>query len=37
VPTPPATCDTLKVTFTPSSKDYEKATASVCLVVNPAN
>jgi hypothetical protein len=36
VPKPPQTCDTLKVTFTPTlSEDYEKETASVCLVVNP--
>jgi len=32
----PATCDTLKVTFTPSlATDYTKQTATVCLVVNP--
>ena len=37
VPTPPATCDTLSVTFTPTlSSDYTTATATVCLVVNPA-
>ena len=37
VPTPPATCDTLKVTFVPSSNaDYTSEMASVCLVVNPA-
>ncbi|MGA9526766.1 MAG: Ig-like domain-containing protein, partial [Terriglobales bacterium] len=35
VPTPPATCDTLTVTFTPTlASDYTTATASVCLVVN---
>jgi hypothetical protein len=37
VPTPPATCDTLSVTFTPALvSDYTKETATVCLVVNPA-
>jgi len=36
VPTPPATCDTLTVKFTPTlTGDYTTATASVCLVVNP--
>ena len=36
IPTPPATCDTLSVTFTPTqTADYTTATASVCLVVNP--
>jgi hypothetical protein len=36
VPTPPATCDTLKVTFTPAqTADYTKQTATVCLTVNP--
>jgi hypothetical protein len=36
VPTPPATCDTLKVTFTPTqTADYTKQTATVCLTVNP--
>jgi hypothetical protein len=36
VPVAPATCDTLKVTFTPTqTADYTKQTASVCLVVNP--
>ncbi|MGA9527974.1 MAG: Ig-like domain repeat protein [Terriglobales bacterium] len=36
VPVSPATCDTLKVTFTPTqSTYYEKQTATVCLVVNP--
>ncbi|MGB9233978.1 MAG: hypothetical protein WCC04_06170, partial [Terriglobales bacterium] len=36
VPTPPATCDTLKVTFTPAqTADYTKQTATVCLVVTP--
>jgi hypothetical protein len=36
IPTPPATCDTLSVTFTPTqTSDYTTATASVCLVVNP--
>ncbi|MFZ0478610.1 MAG: Ig-like domain repeat protein [Terriglobales bacterium] len=36
VPVSPATCDTLKVTFTPTqSTDYAKQTTSVCLVVNP--
>jgi hypothetical protein len=36
VPVPPATCDTLKVTFTPTlNEDYAGQTATVCLVVNP--
>ncbi len=36
VPVAPATCDTLKVTFTPTqSTYYAKETATVCLVVNP--
>ena len=36
VPTPPATCDTLKVTFTPTqTADYTKETATVCMVVIP--
>ncbi|MFZ1919691.1 MAG: Ig-like domain-containing protein [Terriglobales bacterium] len=36
LPTPPATCDTLSVTFTPTqTADYTTATGSVCLVVNP--
>ncbi len=36
VPVAPATCDTLKVTFTPTlATDYTKQTATVCLVVNP--
>jgi hypothetical protein len=36
VPVPPATCDTLKVTFTPTlNEDYASETATVCLVVNP--
>jgi uncharacterized repeat protein (TIGR03803 family) len=38
VPKAPATCDTLKVTFTPAlSADYTTQSTSVCLVVNPAN
>ena len=37
VPRSPATCDTLKVTFTPTQPtDYTKETATVCIVVNPA-
>jgi len=37
VPRSPATCDTLKVTFTPTqTTDYTKETATVCIVVNPA-
>ena len=36
VPVPPATCDTLKVTFAPTlNEDYAGQTATVCLVVNP--
>ncbi len=34
IPVSPATCDTLKVTFTPTQSNYyAKETASVCLVV----
>ena len=36
VPKPPATCDTLKVTFTPyANGNFTSAKASVCLVVTP--